>query len=173
MSERESVCVCEHEGIKEESECTYFHPPVLTDAGAFAFLAPVLMLPVRTGLSVFGFLILKYSHSILVVCVGSIFFMKPCTVYPGRNFERKGGYDEWLSFERSSSRYNKAHPMQKKSRTLKVRLFFSTFARSTFENLHPMQKKSDFSDFQDFRPQISKFSDTGTRPMVFIGARPT
>ena len=72
------------------------------------------------GLSVFGFLILKYSHSILVVCVGSIFFMKPCTVYPGRNFERKGGYDEWLSFERSSSRYNKAHPMQKKSRTFGV-----------------------------------------------------
>ena len=32
-------------------------------------------------------------------------------------------------------------------RTLKVRLFFSTFARSTFENFHPMQKKSDFSDF--------------------------
>ena len=93
------MCVCEHEGIKEESECTYFHPPVLTDAGASAFLAPVLMLPVRTGLSVFGFLILKYSHSILVVCVGSIFFMKPCTVYPGRNFERKGGNDEWLSFE--------------------------------------------------------------------------
>ena len=173
MSERECVCVCEHEGIKEESECTYFDPPVLTDAGAFAFLAPVLMLPVRTGLSDFGFLIPYYCHSILVVCVGSIFFMKPCTVYPGRNFERKGGYDEWLSFERSSSRYNKAHPMQKKSRTLKVRLFFSTFARSTFENLHPMQKKSDFSDFQDFRPQISKFSDTGTRPMVFNGAHPT
>ena len=93
---RESVCVCEHEGIKEESECTYFLLPVLTYASAFAFLAPVLMLPVRTGLSVFGFLILKYSHSILVVCVGSIFFMKPCTVYPGRNFERKGGYDEWF-----------------------------------------------------------------------------
>ena len=104
------MCVCEHEGIKEESECTYFLLPVLTYASAFAFLAPVHMLPVRTGLSVFGFLIPKYSHSILVVCVGSIFFMKPCTVYPGRNFERKGGYDEWLSFERSSSRYNKAHP---------------------------------------------------------------
>ena len=55
MSERE--CVCEHEGIKEESECTYFPLPVLTDAGAFAFLAPVLMLPVRTGLSDFGFII--------------------------------------------------------------------------------------------------------------------
>ena len=79
MSERECVCVCEHEGIKEESECTYFPLPVLTYASASAFLAPVLMLPVRTGLSVYGYLILKYSHSILVVCVGSIFFMKPCT----------------------------------------------------------------------------------------------
>ena len=41
---RESVCVCEHEGIKEESECTYFPLPVLTDAGAFAFLALGLMM---------------------------------------------------------------------------------------------------------------------------------
>ena len=81
MSERECVCVCEHEGIKEESECTYFDPPVLTDASASAFLAPVLMLPVFTGtsLAVTRFLILYYCHSILVVCVGSIFFMKPCT----------------------------------------------------------------------------------------------
>ena len=71
MSERECVCVCEHEGIKEESECTYFDPPVLTDASASAFLAPVLVLPVFTGTS--------RRHSILVVCVGSIFFMKPCT----------------------------------------------------------------------------------------------
>ena len=76
---RESVCVCEHEGIKEESECTYFPLPVLTYASASAFLAPVLMLPVQTGLSGYGFLIPKYSHCILVVCVGSIFFMKPCT----------------------------------------------------------------------------------------------
>ena len=142
MSERECVCVCEHEGIKEESECTYFPPPVLTDASASAFLAPVLMLPVRTGLSVFGFLILKYSHSILVVCVGSIFFMKPCTVYPGRNFERKGGYDEWLSFERSSSRYNKAHPMQKKSRTLKVRLFFFRLLLARLLKTSTLCKKS-------------------------------
>ena len=132
---RESVCVCEHEGIKEESECTYFPLPVLTYASASAFLAPVLMLPVRTGLSDFGFLIPYYCHSILVVCVGSIFFMKPCTVYPGRNFERKGGYDEWLSFERSSSRYNKAHPMQKKSRT-----FSFDFAKK----FTLCKKKSDF-----------------------------
>ena len=132
MSERECVCVCEHEGIKEESECTYFPLPVLTYASAFAFLAPVLMLPVRTGLSVFGFLILKYSHSILVVCVGSIFFMKPCTVYPGRNFERKGGYDEWLSFERSSSRYNK----HQNSTSDFIFIFsFSFFFPSTTKNL--------------------------------------
>ena len=73
--------MCEHEGIEEESECTYFDPPVLTDASASAFLAPVLMLPVFTGtsLAVTRFLILYYCHSILVVCVGSIFFMKPCT----------------------------------------------------------------------------------------------
>ena len=44
--ERESVCVCvcEHLGIKEESECTYFDPPVLTDASASAFLALGLMM---------------------------------------------------------------------------------------------------------------------------------
>ena len=44
VSERESVCVCEHEGIKEESECTYFLPPVLTEARASAFLALDLMM---------------------------------------------------------------------------------------------------------------------------------
>ena len=38
------VCVCEHLGIKEESECTYFPPPVLTDFRASAVLAPGLMM---------------------------------------------------------------------------------------------------------------------------------
>ena len=44
VRERESVCVSEHEGIEEESECTYFHPTVYTSASASAVLARVLMM---------------------------------------------------------------------------------------------------------------------------------
>ena len=48
--ERERV-VCEHEGIKEERECTYFLVPVLTDATASAFLAIILFSIVWTSLT--------------------------------------------------------------------------------------------------------------------------